>query len=818
MTLKVTDSFGQMDESHVVVTVWTEPETGPVNGVIATLGGAIPQGLTAQKLNDHRKPKAIVDPRIKVFNQPLPRSEKIRAEIKAAKQPSRNHYLTTINRKKGLSSQSVAGAEFDSPFPYIISKTTDLYIESWSQPFGKTLHKPSSSLSVNGGGASGWEFVGCTDDDSDEDLFPDNCEATITDASFINNFKAGKNDYLFNFKARPVDGAHSAGINVGVLAGLRVPRIGLNILPDAQMNPADSRQFSFSSDGKTEFFQQINIPESQITSDGYVGFTIPVYAVDENGNFLKNFSGIFNAVFNDMRLYSYAPEGVMVNGRSEIYVYVPISEFSDGVTELNLTDIVLTTDGGCDNSGNGRIRYLQGCELIPTTHELPQGLATYNQPSISGQALLSAQSLSCQVLFGRLNKSVFNKIGYGKDSKARRDFDASIRDYESSVAGIVISVIPIAGDAIDLIAQGYWCITGQEADLVIVTLAFAGLALDSGTGVLDVTAGVKALYKLGGPTAQAAIRLIIDEIKSSKRTPAQAYEVLKTSFGFFQKIGAKNGVKYRESINESLELAREGTASPLSAVQLYNFSYNKFWGIVNPNGANRYPPNLLIKIAKYGMFAPETAKAMAKCGSWCILDIGKITQLLSSYRNSQINSIKEFEQIFKNIIPENLSNRLSFARSKGVVRCVLNVSVNKLTSLNLNSQSTSNEECKESLLEYPGSENYIWGSVPDGFLDIIVDASKSESPRGRQMFNELWATLSKYVTKGIRGTWTNGDTYKDNFLTFVALKKEKYSDYDAAMGTWTGKMARSVGFNMAKVNVTRNSAGEITDVAVEFTK
>lgn len=56
--------------------------------------------------------------------------------------------------------------------------------------------------------------------------------------------------------------------------------------------------------------------------------------------------------------------------------------------------------------------------------------------------------------------------------------------------------------------------------------------------------------------------------------------------------------------------------------------------------------NLEVKIAKYGMFAPETAKAMGKCGSWCITQVSESTQIYKNLGSSASASINKFENSF----------------------------------------------------------------------------------------------------------------------------------------------------------------------------
>lgn len=92
-----------------------------------------------------------------------------------------------------------------------------------------------------------------------------------------------------------------------------------------------------------------------------------------------------------------------------------------------------------------------------------------------------------------------------------------------------------------------------------------------------------------------------------------------------------------------------------------------------------------------------------------------------------------------------------------------------------------------------------------------------ETPSGTEMFKEAWAVLGEGQNlDGIRGSW--GTSMPDNLESFNAGLQNFLSPEDAALGTWTGRMAQSVGFKTATIEATRGPLGENIWAQVLFTK
>jgi RHS repeat-associated protein len=86
--------------------------------------------------------------------------------------------------------------------------------------------------------------------------------------------------------------------------------------------------------------------------------------------------------------------------------------------------------------------------------------------------------------------------------------------------------------------------------------------------------------------------------------------------------------------------------------------------------------------------------------------------------------------------------------------------------------------------------------APGGILDLYIKVGPN-TPTGGQMFTEAMWMFGDRV-KAIRGTWLNVPGLKDNFVKYKELIKN-LSDEQAALGTFTGKMAQRFGFDQAEI-------------------
>ncbi len=91
--------------------------------------------------------------------------------------------------------------------------------------------------------------------------------------------------------------------------------------------------------------------------------------------------------------------------------------------------------------------------------------------------------------------------------------------------------------------------------------------------------------------------------------------------------------------------------------------------------------------------------------------------------------------------------------------------------------------------------------------------------RGADVFGSLVKKLEEYdEVKSIAGTWSKGEM-GDNLKTFSKLLSENKSTKDAAFGTFTGKVAKRLGYTEVSVSsIYKDSDGNITNVNLSFYK
>jgi RHS repeat-associated protein len=116
---------------------------------------------------------------------------------------------------------------------------------------------------------------------------------------------------------------------------------------------------------------------------------------------------------------------------------------------------------------------------------------------------------------------------------------------------------------------------------------------------------------------------------------------------------------------------------------------------------------------------------------------------------------------------------------------------------------------------------WLGGYSNDGFEANFSINSKGSGVAGGDVFDSLLSMLSKWDDiSSIRGTWRAGNM-GDNLATFNKLVNEGKSLNDAALETFTGKMAKKNGFSNARVDLStlrKNDNGEYISVDVFFTK
>jgi PKD repeat protein len=290
-------------------------------------------------------------------------------------------------------------------------------------------------------------------------------------------------------------------------AGLRVPRVVISILPDEQLPGNLPSPFltenTVQINGKTELMLQVNIRESEATS-GFAEFEIPVYAVNDAGSQIGNMNGLFKARFNSLP-DSEVADGVMIGGKAYIKVKVPLATYTNGTTQLDLSQIRVYSAPTCDTASFYQLptnyptgltvpttftESLFGCNTVTATYDAPVGTPVEAYPYTIPADYLSRT----------------NRIFLGKSADEQTKYDNNFKDVPGNVATFVIGFIPILGDSVDLLTQVYNSAVGKAVDPVMATLATGGLILDITTGGIgDLTSIFKGAYRLSLQAAEQGL-------------------------------------------------------------------------------------------------------------------------------------------------------------------------------------------------------------------------------------------------------------------------------------------------------------------------
>ena len=380
LTLTVTDSFGQKDIGHQVVTIgFRGSATAPNIQMGVSLSGT---GVQAQSLR--QRPTV---------------SRSLAGANRFELGPPVNHreILNVAGQDRTatgtISAQALQPLQIDIGYPYVFPRNPG-YIKTFAIPDGltSTFNTGKFKTSLNGvlkSPGAGWDFAECTG------VVPNrNCQsAEFTRTFYPTQLKEGINHHIVNFQDANVD--TTIDTDFATFTGLRVPRVALSIVPDAQLPDAEVREYSIknATTGRSEFFVQVNVPESAVTADGQIGFAIPMYAVDASGRVMTEVSGAFDAFFADTRFFSETREGVMVRGRTEMYLQLPVATFSNSTTQFDLTQVVVTRSGAdCNPNFNDPQNFgsagffFSGCQTMT---------ASYDEP-LSGSGSSSSSTLSAQ--------------------------------------------------------------------------------------------------------------------------------------------------------------------------------------------------------------------------------------------------------------------------------------------------------------------------------------------------------------------------------------------------------------------------------------
>jgi hypothetical protein len=100
-----------------------------------------------------------------------------------------------------------------------------------------------------------------------------------------------------------------------------------------------------------------------------------------------------------------------------------------------------------------------------------------------------------------------------------------------------------------------------------------------------------------------------------------------------------------------------------------------------------------------------------------------------------------------------------------------------------------------------------------GVIEFIIRAGP-ESPRGGQMFADMVNFFGRENVHGVLGKWLPG--LPDNLNSFNQLLRQGMTVEQAALGTFTGKMAARYGFTHVQVNKLFGTPGNYTHVEILF--
>lgn len=105
-------------------------------------------------------------------------------------------------------------------------------------------------------------------------------------------------------------------------------------------------------------------------------------------------------------------------------------------------------------------------------------------------------------------------------------------------------------------------------------------------------------------------------------------------------------------------------------------------------------------------------------------------------------------------------------------------------------------------------------------IDVKQGINGAKIANGSDVFNKIYNTAIKDGSvNGVRAIWQSGDNLSTfNNLILNKVNKGLMTLEEAALNTFTGKMAKSKEFNKVKVFGTKNADGTYKYATVNFTK
>ncbi|WP_328721872.1 RICIN domain-containing protein [Streptomyces sp. NBC_00247] len=125
-----------------------------------------------------------------------------------------------------------------------------------------------------------------------------------------------------------------------------------------------------------------------------------------------------------------------------------------------------------------------------------------------------------------------------------------------------------------------------------------------------------------------------------------------------------------------------------------------------------------------------------------------------------------------------------------------------------------NVNCPDYVDVYPSGRGVVAGLDEEGIMTLAIEAG-ADTPRGGEMFNAALAHFGDAV-KGVKGYWQDGGTLIDNLDSFNAAVRGGATLEEAALATFTGKMASRAGFTRVEMVELRGMPGAYTEVGALF--
>jgi PKD domain len=332
------------------------------------------------------------------------------------------------------------------------------------------------------------------------------CQFTISEPGTIPRWGARADNELL------ISGNQLQATDYDTFAGLRIPEISMNILPDELVNGDSNTEDASTSmveeqsatiNGEEKLLLTVRMRQSEYDRNQKLEFKVPVYAVNETGKLLTGVNGNFYANFkNLLPTESDCGDCVMVRGKAYITVRIDPARYAYDINNnnplrLDLSQIQIGTDDGCDgkNSPIGKETYsiAFGCDIVDTSTLMPVGVAPTD---------ITLKHFKYNILAESTN--VFGLALYGSQSKAfqqilkivKEGIELLVKDVEQ-----LIDFIPVIGSVKGFMTAVSACANatteGKPCDYFGVVLAGVTVMLDVVPGVGEVAAlGLKSVGKI----------------------------------------------------------------------------------------------------------------------------------------------------------------------------------------------------------------------------------------------------------------------------------------------------------------------------------